>query len=214
MAQIFPKWSNSVPKFIPPVLIGGLVLIVFVFSYWFSPWNLEVGYEPSQPIAYSHELHAGQLAIDCRYCHFGVERSSNAGVPPTQVCMNCHSNVLPDSKKIAGIVKSFQTNKPLEWTRVHELPDYVYFDHSAHVNVGVGCISCHGRVDKMEKVRQVKPLSMAWCLECHRNPASHLKPSDKITSMTFTPPKGWKTATRKKAAKLNPPIIGCSGCHR
>jgi len=145
MAQIFPKWSNSIPNLVLATIIGGLISVIFIFSYWFSPWNLEVGYEPSQPVAYSHELHAGRFGIDCRYCHFGVERSSNAGVPPTQICMNCHTNILPNSKKITAIVESFESKKPLEWIRVHQLPDYVYFDHSVHVSAGVGCIiSCSG----------------------------------------------------------------------
>ena len=214
MAQIFPKWSNSIPKFIPVVTVCILASVVFVLSYWLSPWNLEVGYEPSQPVPYSHELHVGSLGIDCRYCHFGVEKSSNACVPPTQICMNCHTNILQDSKKLIKVIKSSKTKKPLKWIRVHQLPDYVYFDHSAHINAGVGCISCHGRVDKMKKIRQVKPLSMAWCLDCHRNPSAHLKPKNKVTAMNFDPPKDWGTIARKKASKLNPPVISCSGCHR
>jgi hypothetical protein len=214
MVQIFPKWSNFIPKIIVFVLFFGLCLVIFIFSYWFSPWNLEVGYKPKQPIPYSHELHVGKLGIDCRYCHFGVEKSICAGVPPTQICMNCHTTILRDSNKIIPIIKNFKNNKPIEWIRVHKLPDYVYFSHSSHVNVGIGCVSCHGRVDKMERVKQVKPLSMAWCLECHRNPETYLIPMDKITSMNFVPSDEWKTVARKKAVNLNPPVIGCSGCHR
>lgn len=214
MAQIFPKWSNAIPKIAPPLLLLGAGCVVFVVYYWFSPEHTDVGYQPNQPVAYSHQLHAGKLGIDCRYCHFGVEKSSVAGVPPTQICLNCHRSVLPDSMKLAAVMKSWKNDTPIPWVRVHKLPDYVYFDHSVHVNVGVGCISCHGRVDSMEKMRLEKPLSMTWCLDCHRNPAPHLKPLDKITAMDWIPPKGWDLEAKKLAANMHAPIISCSGCHR
>lgn len=214
MAQIFPKWSNAIPKFVAPLSLLGVGFVVFVAWYWFSPKHTDVGYRPNQPVPYSHQLHAGKLGIDCRYCHFGAEKSSVAGVPPTQICLNCHKSVLPESAKLAVIMKSWDSNMPVPWVRVHKLPDYVYFDHSVHLNVGVGCMSCHGRVDRMEKVKLEKPISMSWCLDCHRNPAPRLRPLDKIAEMAWAPPSGWDTEARKRAAKLHPPTTSCSGCHR
>lgn len=214
MAQIFPKWSNQIPK----VALLGLLIVgsvaVFVFWYWFSPWNLDVGYEPQQPVAFSHKMHAGQLGIDCRFCHAGVENSPVASVPPTQTCMICHSNVKTDSLKIAPVMESWNTDMPIAWRRVYHLPDYVYFDHSAHINTGIGCISCHARVDEATRVRQEKPLSMGWCLECHRNPAPHIRPLDKITDMAWQADEEWTQHATERAAKLHPPTVSCTGCHR
>lgn len=214
MAQIFHKWTNRIPVFVPVFLVGALVFIVFVFWYWFSPWNIEVGYQPIQPVPYSHKLHVGVLGMDCRYCHTGVEKSSVAGVPPTQTCMNCHHDVKKDSYKLSKVVESFKHDTPIEWVRVHKLPDYTYFDHSAHILAGVGCISCHGRVDQMEKVKVVKPLSMGWCLECHRDPAPHLRPTNKVTDMNWKPSSDWMRLAKRKAKNLHPPVESCSGCHR
>jgi hypothetical protein len=216
MAQIFPKWSNKVPKV---AIIGGAAtfcFVVFVFWYWFSAYSLDVGYEPVQPVQYSHKLHAGNLGMDCRYCHAGVEKSAVAGVPPTQTCMNCHSLIKKDSIKLEKVIASDKTDKPIEWLRIHKAPDYVYFDHSAHINNGVGCASCHGRVDQMVRVRQEKPLSMGWCLDCHRNPVEHLRPLDKVTDMNWKPtPESIKIATEKvRSQRVTPPIESCSGCHR
>jgi len=214
MAQIFPKWTNKLPKV--AILGGGaaFTFVVFVFWYWFSPYNLDVGYEPVQPVQYSHKLHAGNLGIDCRYCHAGVENSAVAGVPPTQTCMNCHDMIKKNSIKLEKVVHSYEADKPIEWLRIHKMPDYVYFDHSAHVNKGVGCASCHGRIDEMVRVRQDKPLSMGWCLDCHRNPVEHIRPLDKVTDMNFKPDLAWLEEAPKKAAQLNPPVVSCSGCHR
>lgn len=214
MAQIFPKWSNKVIKIMLLALLVATCFITFVFWYWLSPKNLEVGYQPVQPVQYSHKKHAGILGMDCRYCHTGVEKSAVAGVPPTQVCMNCHSMVLKDSLKLVEVRESFKSDNPIPWVRVNKIPDYAYFDHSAHVNVGVGCMSCHGRVDQMTEVRVEKPLSMGWCLECHRNPAPHLRPLDKITDMNFKADLAWEKIAKAKAATLHPPVVSCSGCHR
>lgn len=214
MAQIFPKWSNKIPKLAIVTLAILLTVVVFVFWYWFSPYNLDVGYEPKQPIPYSHKLHVGKLGMDCRYCHTGVERTAAAGVPPTQTCMNCHATVKKDSPKLEALMESWNTGNPVEWTRVHKSPDYVYFDHSAHISVGIGCLSCHGRVDQMERVRQMEPLSMGWCLDCHRSPAQHLRPTDKVTDMEWQPSPEWYQIAEAKAKTLHPPVESCSGCHR
>jgi hypothetical protein len=128
--------------------------------------------------------------------------------------MNCHDMIKKDSIKLAKVIDSFEKDKPLEWLRIHKAPDYVYFDHSAHIAKGVGCASCHGRIDQMQRVRQEKPLSMGWCLDCHRSPAEHLRPLDKITDMNFKPNATWIAEATQKATKLNPPVESCSGCHR
>jgi len=214
VTQIFPKWIDSIPKYVIFGIFVSLAVVVFIFTYWFSPWHLEVGYEPVQPISYSHKLHAGNLNIDCRYCHFNVEKSSAAGVPPTQICMNCHNNILVKSDKIKILVNSIQSNVPIEWVRVHKLPDYVYFDHSVHIHSGIGCISCHGEVNKMDRIKQVKPLSMSWCLDCHKNPALHVRPMDKITEMCFDDNNTWNFNAYENSVNFHPPVIGCSGCHR
>lgn len=137
------------------------------------------GYEPAQPVAYSHRLHAGELGIDCKYCHFGAEKSRHAGIPPINVCMNCHKTVKTSSPEIQKIAKAAETGESIQWIRIHKLPDFVYFDHSRHVNRGVKCQTCHGPVEEMEVVRQHSTLSMGWCVNCHRdytrNPPEHLK---------------------------------------
>ena len=215
MAQIFPEWSNKVfPVLLAAILIGGLVAIGF-FWYFGSPKYTDVGYRPEQPVPYSHKLHAGDLGLDCRYCHVGVEVSASATIPPTQTCMNCHTLIKTDSKKVAAVLESWANGTPIEWIRIHDLPDYAYFNHSAHVSVGVGCVSCHGNVAQMEEVMQVEPLSMSWCLDCHRQPEEHLRPVDQVTNMKWTPPENQMLLARQiiEEKNINPPV-DCSGCHR
>jgi len=196
------------------VLFSGIA-VVFFFWYFGSPKYTDVGYQPIQPLPFSHTLHAGDLGIDCRYCHTSVERSNVATVPPTATCMNCHKLIKTQSEKLAPIRQSYQTGKPIEWTRVHLLPEYVYFNHSAHITAGVGCESCHGNVAQMETVKQAKPLSMGWCLSCHRHPEKNLRPLDKVTTMGYTPPSDQLAYAQKimKERNINPPT-DCSGCHR
>ncbi len=215
MAQIFPEWANRIPKAVPVVLLFiGAGAAAFIW-YFGSPWHTDVGYMPEQPVPYSHALHAGDLELDCRYCHTGVEVSAVAMVPPTQTCMNCHQLIKPSSEKLAPIRVSWETKRPMEWIKVHKVPDYAYFDHSAHIRAGVGCESCHGDVASMEVVKQTQPLSMGWCLACHKNPDPHLRPSDKITAMNWTPPADQAefAARARNELRLDPPIT-CSGCHR
>jgi len=185
--------------------------------YYATNKHVEVGYTPQQPVDYSHKLHAGDLGIDCRYCHSTVERSSFSQVPPTETCMNCHSKVKTDSVKLLPVRESFATDKPIPWVRVHNLPDYVYFDHSAHVGAGVGCVSCHGRVDQMVKVKQDQPLSMGWCLDCHRDPAPNLRDPALVTKMDLdvkstAVAKG--TGIAQHGSRTIQPPLHCSGCHR
>ncbi|MCS6913664.1 MAG: cytochrome c family protein, partial [Myxococcota bacterium] len=178
---VFPPWTNLLPPITGAAAVLVLGGIVFAFWYYGTPKHLDVGYQPPQPVPYSHQLHAGQLGLDCRYCHANVERSWVASVPPTQVCMGCHASIKKDSPYLAPVRQSWATGQPVPWIRIHKSPDYVYFDHSRHVSRGVGCVECHGRVDTMERVRQVEPLSMGWCLECHRDPAPRLRPVEFIT---------------------------------
>ena len=216
MAQIFPKWTNKAPLY--SAIGAGLTLIVVIGLVWYyaSPWYTDVGYRPTQPVPYSHKVHARDLGLDCRFCHTGVENSPVAGLPPTKTCMNCHNMIKPDSDKLARVRESFANGTPIEWVRVHKSPDYVYFDHSAHINVGVGCASCHGNVAEMEVVAQFKPLSMGWCLTCHRNPDDHLRPASEITNMTWTPPANQAefAAQQIERFKIKAPITDCTGCHR
>lgn len=181
--------------------------------YYGTDKFLSVGYTPQQPVDYSHKLHAGDLGMDCRYCHNTVEEGSKASVPPVATCMNCHSQVQKDSIKLLPVREAWASGKAIPWVRVHNLPDYVYFDHSAHLSAGIGCTSCHGHVEQMEKVGQKEPLTMGWCLECHRDPAPHMRPLNEITNT------GWKLrdesaqALTESGRVVNPPMH-CSGCHR
>ena len=185
------------------------------FWYFGSPKYTDVGYRPVQPVAYSHKLHAGDLGLDCRYCHTMVEKSPVAGIPPTQTCMNCHSLVKVDSEKLKPVRESFETGRPIKWIRVHNLPDFAFFDHSVHLRAGVGCASCHGNVAQMEKVMQKEPLSMGWCLDCHRNPDQHLRPFNEVTNMKWTPPSNQaEFAARVIEERQLAPPKDCTGCHR
>lgn len=215
MAQLFPKWINSIPPIIALGAVAALFISVAIVSHFFSPEFTDVGYRPIQPSPYSHKMHAGDLGIDCRYCHTSVENQAHANVPPTRTCMNCHNMVTTDSDSLALIRSSFMTGEPIEWIRVHNLPDFVYFNHSAHINAGVGCISCHGNVTQMEIITLSEPLSMGWCLDCHRNPDLHLRPVAEVTNMKWKRPLDHAkfVADWKAEKNIDPPIF-CSGCHR
>ncbi len=213
---LFPRWTNAL---LPFVLVLGAVAplyaVMFV-AYGFSPKTTEAGYMPVQPVAYSHAVHAGKLGIDCRYCHTTVEQAGFASVPATQTCMNCHTQIHRDSPKLEVVRKSYETGMPVEWIKVHKLGDYAYFNHSAHITRGVGCVECHGRVDQMEEVSRVSPLSMGWCLECHRNPTDRLRPVDKVTSMAWDQ-KAEMTRQQREALQQTfniHPSENCSTCHR
>ncbi|MBX3275091.1 MAG: cytochrome c3 family protein [Sandaracinaceae bacterium] len=214
--QIFPKSLNFLPLVTALGVAVGGGIATFVVVYYFSPRFLYVGYEPEQPVAYSHRLHAGQLGIDCRYCHANVERSFEAMVPPTQTCMGCHAVVRTDSARLAPVRESWESGMPVSWIRVHNVPDHVFFDHSVHLSAGVGCVTCHGRVDRMEVVSIAEPLSMGWCLDCHRDPEPHLRPVSRVTDMTWTREQATDAERAEMAALLAraTPPENCSGCHR
>jgi hypothetical protein len=215
LAQLFKRWTNKLPLAIVSIVILGLAGVIGFFSFFGSPRYTDAGYRPQQPVPYSHALHAGQLGMDCRYCHHTIESAAHANLPPTQTCMNCHKLILPESSRLMLVRESWSSGQPIAWTKVHLLPDYVYFNHSAHLKAGIGCFSCHGNVARMAVVSQVEPLSMGWCLECHRLPDSHLRPAAEITSMTWQPgaDQARFAAALREEKKLNPPQ-DCSGCHR
>jgi hypothetical protein len=191
------------------------ILVVGFFWYYGSPKYTDVGYAPKQPVPYSHKLHAGDLGLDCRYCHYSVEKSASANVPPTSVCMNCHTLILPESEKLLPVRESWATGEPIKWVRIHKIGEYAYFNHSIHINRGVSCKTCHGNLAEMVVVRQTQPLSMGWCLSCHRNPAPNLRPPEEVTNMKWVPGDDhadW-AARYIKERNISPPE-DCSACHR
>ena len=215
---VFPRWANYLLPLSVLFVLGSMLYVPVLVGFGFSPLTTDVGYMPEQPVPFSHAMHAGQLGMDCRYCHSTVERAAYAALPTSQTCMNCHSSIKPDSNVLMVIRESWKSGDPVEWIKVHHLPDYAYFNHSAHVNHGVGCVSCHGRVDQMDTVRQVKPLSMAWCLNCHREPEKYLRPPDQITNMRWKP-QGDQLQVGlelKKQLKIQglAYMTSCSTCHR
>jgi hypothetical protein len=219
---VFPRWANFV---LPALLLGGaagtpyLLLLVGLAG---APSTTDVGYQPVQPIPYSHQLHVDQLGMDCRYCHTTVENAAFAAIPDSSTCLNCHAMIRADSPMLQTLYATFRDGMPVPWTKVHDLPDYAYFNHAAHINKGVGCAECHGRVDQMgpEGVAQVEALSMGWCLDCHRNPAPRLRPLDQVTNMYWQVGK-----TPEERAEIGKKLLtdldikshrmsDCSTCHR
>jgi hypothetical protein len=214
---LFPRWVDTLARLAVLLALGGLLYLIVLVLLAVSPQTEAVGYQPVQPIPYSHALHVGQLGIDCRYCHVGVETGAKATLPSTSICMNCHHSIKTASDKLKALRDSDETGMPVEWVRVHDLPDFVYFDHSAHVTRGIGCVSCHGRIDQMDEsgVHQDQPLNMGWCLECHRAPEQNLRPLEYITSMDWQPAEDQLELGRRLAEEFNiHPSIDCSTCHR
>lgn len=221
---IFPPWFDKLVKLLGAGAGFGGVYVVLLVAFGFSPATTDVGYMPEQPIPYSHALHAGELGIDCRYCHNTVEHAAKAAIPPSQTCYNCHARIRKDSELLAPMRESLTSGRPIEWTRVHDLSDFAYFDHSAHITRGVSCVHCHGRVDRMEEVYQAKRLSMDFCLDCHRDPAPYLRPLDKVTDLDWEPDESWDPEAFMKERGLldsdgNPTwrmrrLEDCSTCHR
>lgn len=189
MGNFFPRWTNWLPLKLAVALFFILVGVTLGVTYYFTPKYTRVGYEPTQPVPFSHKIHAGQLGLDCRFCHSFGEISSHSNVPANQVCFNCHGtgkgNIRSASPKLAKVMEAEATGQPVPWVKVHKLPDYAYFNHSAHVNRGVSCVNCHGKVNEMEVVRQAESHSMGWCLDCHRAPENRLRPLTEITNLNY-----------------------------
>jgi hypothetical protein len=216
MPQIFHRSTNTLSKasiFGAVFLAGGLLWLVLEVNR--SPWVTQAGVVRDQPVPFSHAHHVGGLGIDCRYCHTSVEKAAFAGIPPTKTCMNCHSQIWKDAPTLEPVRASFRTDTSLEWTRVHDLPDFVYFNHSAHVNKGVGCSTCHGRVDKMPLMWQQSSLLMEWCLECHRQPERFVRPKEEVFNIAYEPPADQLELGKELVKKYGIHTrTSCSACHR
>jgi len=216
MSQVFRKSSNALARASLvgiPVLVGMIGWLVFTTSR--ASFATRQGEILKQPIPFSHNHHVAHLGIDCRYCHTAVEKSSSAGIPPTATCMNCHSQIWAQAPMLEPVRTSFKTGKPIEWIRVHDLPQFVYFNHSIHVAKGVGCETCHGRVDKMPLMWQESPLTMSWCLDCHRDPVKNLRPAAAITTMGWEPPPNLAELQQDLARRNHVQSkMSCSTCHR
>ncbi len=216
MSDIFPKWTNKLPL---QITVGALLMGTAVTAgcwYYFTPKYTRVGYQPIQPVGFSHAIHADQLGMDCRYCHNGVEKSWYSNVPAAATCLNCHNTVLSTDPKLELVRESGRTGNPIPWVQVHKTPDYVYFNHSVHVNRGVSCVHCHGPVNKMDEVRHAKPLSMSFCLDCHREPEKFIRHPKDVDNLDWTVDPEVQTSAGarfvhewKVTASQN-----CSACHR
>ncbi|MEZ4233969.1 MAG: cytochrome c3 family protein [Polyangiaceae bacterium] len=211
MTPPLPRWSNTVVRtacaLLPLAALGLGVLLILGAR---SPLYTGEGHSVDQPVEFDHRHHVRDDGIDCRYCHFDAWRSPKAGVPSTSLCMGCHAQIHTDSPQLEPVRRSYFEDEPIRWVRVNALPDFVFFDHSVHVSAGVGCESCHGRVDQMARVRQAKPLTMGFCLDCHRNPAPSIRPASEVTKMGYEPD---EAGVSPSLDDVNPPTH-CSGCHR
>lgn len=220
MPQIFGKSSNSLAR---ASIIGSAVLSAVAIYYLFlglprsSYWN-QTNLIKLQPVQFSHKHHVGDDGIDCRYCHTSVETSASAGMPPTKTCMNCHSQLFSTTTYLEPVRNSWKTGIPIHWTRIYDLPDYVYFNHSIHIAKGVGCATCHGRVDQMPLITQVSSLQMEWCIQCHRAPEKYLRPRSQIFNMAYTPPSNQEALGLRLKKEYNVQgsdvLTSCSTCHR
>lgn len=215
MPQIFHSSANTIAR----VSIFGVVFLVtsVVGGLWGwvrTPYMTEVGIPKPQPIPFSHAHHVGDVGIDCRYCHTTVEKEAFAGIPATEVCMNCHSQLWRDAGMLNPLLTSMQENQPIEWNRVHDAPDYVYFHHGIHISKGISCEACHGRVDKMPLTWKQNTLHMQWCLECHRSPDKNVRPAEQVFAMGWKPGKDSPTAAELMTANHIKSQTNCSVCHR
>jgi hypothetical protein len=188
MPQLFPPNSNSFVRWTTLAGTVFLVLLVTALTVFARTTNNRVGVPVEQPVDFAHSLHAGSLGLDCRYCHSTVETTSFATIPSTETCMTCHSQVRVGAPQLAVVQESWDSGRPIAWNRVHAMPDFVYFDHSIHVNKGVGCSTCHGAVDEMAGMWKNEPMTMGWCLECHREPQEYLRPRSEVLNMDYVRP--------------------------
>jgi hypothetical protein len=218
MGQIFKERANAIARL---VIFGGPALIFLTGAVFYvlgqSEYLTRVNSPLDQPVPFSHQHHVGGLGIDCRYCHTSVTQSSFAGLPPTETCMTCHSQIWKDAPVLKPVRDSFQTGDPIKWTRVYDLPDYVYFNHSVHVNKGVACVTCHGRVDEMPITWKTQPLYMRWCLDCHRQPERYLRQPDEVFDLQFKPSPNQSASKRQLIVEnhVHPQgLTDCYTCHR
>jgi hypothetical protein len=219
MAQVFHRSTTAISRF---TIFGAIFVVAFLL--WVgemiqrSPYVNYMGVAQEQPVPFSHQHHVGGLGIDCRYCHTSVENSSFAGIPPTKTCMNCHAQIWTNAAMLEPVRASFRTGQSLQWTRIHDLPDFVYFDHSIHIAKGVGCASCHGAVDRMPLTYAAHTLQMEWCLDCHRDPAKALRPREQIFNVEYEQPANQLMlgAELVKQYHIRTPhdLTSCSTCHR
>ncbi len=218
MAQIFHPSTNTISKltiFGAVFLIGGLLWLLAELNR--SDYVTQANVVRPQPVPFSHKHHVSGLGIDCRYCHTAVEQSAFAGIPSTSTCMNCHSQIWTNSPMLAPVRDSYRTGQPMRWTRVHNLAEFAYFNHSIHVNKGVGCATCHGPVDQMPLIAQEESLLMEWCLDCHRNPEQYLRPREEVFNMSWTAPANQSELGLELVRKYNvrtEQLTDCSVCHR
>jgi len=219
MAQLFSPRANIYSR----VLIVGVLILIggagwATSAIFWSPSTTYVNVPLDQPVPFSHKHHVGDDDIVCRYCHTSVEKSRFAGMPTSETCMSCHSQIFPDAPVLAPVRQSFATNTPLKWNRVYDLPDYVWFDHSIHVAKGIGCLTCHGRVDQMPVTWRTTTLYMKWCLDCHREPQKFVRPRDKVFDMAWEPPRDQHAQGAKLVAAHKIDISGrltnCGSCHQ
>jgi hypothetical protein len=216
MAALFPPWSDSIFRVCLVAAAGGLVGVPAAMILWArTPYTTREGDPIEQPVAFDHRHHARDEGIGCLYCHYEAERGKYAGVPPTSVCMNCHSQIWQDSSRLGPVRGSWFEGRPIRWQRVYQLAQFVYFDHSAHVSHGVGCAECHGRVDQMGQVLAAAPLTMQWCLDCHTDPAPRLRPPAEIANMEWAPDRPRRAIGDGIVRDLHvDPPVSCTGCHR
>jgi len=216
MSQIFHRSANTIAR----VSIFGAVFFVAGLLGLFdkvnrSSWMTQANVAREQPIQFSHERHVAGNGIDCRYCHTSVEDSSFAGIPPTKTCMSCHSQIFATSPFLDPIRESFRSGQSIRWTRVHDLPDFVYFDHSIHIHKGVGCTTCHGAVDRMPLMYQEQSLQMDWCVDCHREPERYVRPREAVFRVDYEPPANQRELGERLVAQYQiQKLTSCSTCHR
>jgi formamidopyrimidine-DNA glycosylase len=216
MAQLFRPSSNTIAKvsIVAAILLAASTLAV-AYIVDRGPWITAVQMAPEQPIPFSHKHHVKDDGIDCRYCHTSVENSAYAGIPPTETCMSCHSQIWSNASVTEPIRQSWTTGKSIEWTRVHDLPDYVYFNHSIHLNKGMGCSTCHGQINEMALTWKVNTLNMNWCISCHRNPAQYIRPRSEVFNINYKYPSDQATLGPKLVKEYHvQSLTDCYTCHR
>ncbi len=216
MSQVFHRSTNTLSRV---SIFGGIFILGFLVWAWAelnaSNYATRAKVPVNQPVPFSHEHHVGGLGIDCRYCHTSVENSSFAGIPPTKTCMNCHSQIWVNAPMLEPVRQSFRTDQSLHWIRVHDLPDYVYFNHSIHVAKGIGCTTCHGAIDRMPLTWQEASLQMSWCLDCHRHPEEYVRPRSEVFSVAYQPPPNHVEIGRNLVKEYHiQSLTSCSTCHR